>query len=138
MTTPDTTRRISLVLVGVDGSDNSLRALRWAADLAVQLDAEVLAVHAFGLLDQLRHDEVVDEFENAWCAPLTEVGVRHRKELVDGPPSMTLLRLVDQEPVDLIVVGSRGAGGFPELQLGSTSLQLVHHSPVPVTIIPPG
>lgn len=138
MATPDPSSPISLVLVGVDGSDNGERALRWAAGLAATVDAEVLAVHAVGLLDQLHHDEVVEQFESVWCSPLEEAGVRHRKELVDGPPSMTLLRLVEQEPVDLVVVGSRGTGGFPELQLGSTSLQLVHHSPVPVTVIPPG
>jgi nucleotide-binding universal stress UspA family protein len=138
MTSAEASRPVSLVLVGVDGSDNSLRALRWAGDVAAGLDAEVLAVHAVGLLDQLHHDEVVEQFETTWCAPLTDCDVRHRKVLLDGPPSMTMLRLIEQEPVDLVVVGSRGIGGFPELQLGSTSLQLVHHCPVPVTIIPPG
>lgn len=137
MTPTDDTPDISLVLVGVDGSDNSRRALSWAANLAARVDAEVLAIHALGLLDQLTHDGVIEDFETRWCAALDEIGVRNRRELVDGPPSMTLLRTADQEPVDLIVVGSRGVGGFPELQLGSTSLQVIQHAPVPVTVVPP-
>jgi nucleotide-binding universal stress UspA family protein len=126
---------VSLILAGVDGSQNSRRALEWAGRLASELGAEVLAVHAFGLLDQLSADAVRESFETEWCAPLDRIGVRNRRRLVDGPPSMTLLRVAEEEPVDLIVVGSRGAGGFPELQLGSTSLHVVQHARVPVTVI---
>ena len=137
MSTLDPTTDISLVLVGVDGSDNSMRALSWAAQLAAGLDAEVLAVHALGLIEGMSRDDVADHFESSWCSPLDRSDVRSRREIVDGPPAMTLLRVVRDEPVDLVVVGSRGMGGFAELQLGSTSYQLVQHSPVPVTVVPP-
>ena len=129
-------RSVSLVLIGVDGSRNSLRALEWAGHLASALDAEVLAVHAFGLLDQLEAEHVRKAFETEWCAPLDRLGVRNRRRLVDGTPSMTLLRVAEEESVDLVVVGSRGVGGVPELQLGSTSLQIVQHARVPVTVVP--
>ena len=49
---------------------------------------------------------------------------------------MVVLRVAEQAQVDLIVVGSRGVGGFDELLLGSTSTQLMQHAPVPVTVIP--
>ena len=136
------------ILVGVDGSDDSRRALAWAADLATRLDAEVVAVHALGLLDRLEpgrepvptashRDEIVRVFEQEWCAPLHEApGLRSRTVVEDGPPAMVLLRLAGQGDVDLVVVGSRGIGGFDELQLGSTSTQVMHHAPVPVTVIP--
>lgn len=127
---------ISLILVGVDGSANSTRALTWAARLAAHVGAELLAVHAVGLLDQLTPDQVREDFETEWCAPLDAGDVRSRRELVDGPPAMALLRTAEEQSVDLIVIGSRGVGGFPELRLGSTSLHVVQHATVPVTVIP--
>ena len=51
---------------------------------------------------------------------------------------MALLAAADEEDADLIVVGSRGLGGFPQLLLGSTSTQLAQHSSRPVTIVPSG
>lgn len=140
-------RPITTILTGVDGSEDSRLALSWAAELAMQLDAEVLAVHALGLLEHLgpdgqtvpaaaRRAEIEQIFREEWCAPLESAGVRRRELLVDGPPAMVLLRVADEQGVDLIVVGSRGMGGFPELQLGSTSTQVVQHAKVPVTVIP--
>lgn len=127
---------ISLILVGIDGSDNSCRALDWAVGLAERVDAEVLAVHALGLLDQLTPDEVTEAFESRWCAALDASTIGSHRRVVDGPPSMALLRVADEEPVDLIVVGTRGVGGYTELLLGSTSLNLIQHAAVPVTVIP--
>lgn len=139
---------IERILVGVDGSEDSRRALEWAAELAGLIDAEVVAVHALGLLEHLEpgadpvpsaphRDEIEAAFEERWCAPLAECpGVRARRVIEDGPPAMVLLRLADQEEVDLVVVGSRGVGGFDELLLGSTSTQVTHHARVPVTVIP--
>ena len=138
---------IDRILVGVDGSDDSRRALDYAARLAQQLDAEVLAVHALGLLDRLHpgddpvpssshREEITRTFKSEWCAPLDARGVRSRRLVEDGPPAMALLRLAGAEDADMIVVGSRGVGGFPELLLGSTSMQLVQHAAVPVTVIP--
>lgn len=139
---------IERILIGVDGSDDSRHALEWAVDLAGRLDAEVVAVHALGLLEQLapggepvptasHREEIVRVFEQEWCAPLDSAdGVRCRRVVEDGPPAMVLLRVAEQDDVDLIVVGSRGIGGFDELLLGSTSTQVMHHAPVPVTVIP--
>ena len=138
---------IERILVGVDGSDDSQRALAWAAELAVALDAEVVAVHALGLLEHLspgadpvpsgsHRDEIVEVFEEQWCAALEGSGVRSRRLVEDGPPAMVVLRLADQLEADLIVMGSRGIGGFDELLLGSTSTQVAHHARVPVTVIP--
>ncbi len=138
---------IERILVGVDGSDDSRRALEHAARLAQRLDSEVLAVHALGLLDRLHpgddlvpssshREEITKLFKTEWCAPLDVHHVRSRRIVEDGPPAMALLRLADAEDVDMIIVGSRGVGGFPELLLGSTSMQLVQHATVPVTVIP--
>lgn len=137
---------IERVLIGVDGSEDSRRALTWGAELAVALDAEVTAVHALGLLEHVAVDDgssvaqrerVLRMFEDEWCAPLDTVpGVRATRVMEDGPPAMVLIRMAEATDTDLIVVGSRGVGGFDELLLGSTSAHLVQHSPVPVTVIP--
>ena len=57
--------------------------------------------------------------------------------VVDGDPCSALLRMIDApDSVDLIVVGSRGSGEHSGSLLGSTSLELVEHSSIPVVIVP--
>jgi nucleotide-binding universal stress UspA family protein len=135
---------IDRIVVGIDGSDNARRALSWAVELALALDAEVIAVHAVGLLE--RFGEVADdagrysgarhEFDTEWCEPLETPGLRSVRLLRDGNPVSVLLSVADEHDAGLIVVGGRGVGGFPELLLGSTSTQVAQHATRPVTIIP--
>jgi nucleotide-binding universal stress UspA family protein len=129
------TNAVSRILVGVDGSDASRRALEWAAALARPLDAEVIAVHATGMLERLDGDAVDSRFEQEWCAPLDDPPVRNRRLMVDGPPPLVMLRVAEQEAVDLIVVGTRRMGEEAAQILGSTSRHLVEHSRVPVTVL---
>ncbi len=140
--------KLERIIIAVDGSDNGATALAWAVDLAVRLDAELVAVHALGLLIRGDHDEPVpaqphrDEvrrhFEDVWCAPLDRPDLRSRRIQRDGNPVAVLLATAADEDADLVVVGSRGRGGFPELLLGSTSTQVAQHATVPVTIVPTG
>jgi nucleotide-binding universal stress UspA family protein len=139
--------RVDRVLVGVDGSAHARRALDWAIVLADASGAEVVAVHAVGLLvhpkdggapvaghshlDQLRH-----ELESDWCSPLIESGIPHRFFLLEGPADEVLLGVADREAADIIVVGRRGAGGFAELLLGSTSLRVTEQADRPVLVVP--
>jgi nucleotide-binding universal stress UspA family protein len=134
------------ILVGVDGSDNSIAAVRWAGDLASALGAEVVAVHVLGLLDRLEPGgeavpveshlaEIRALFETHWCAPLS--GAKFRTELRYGSPVAVLIDTANEVDADLIVVGSRGLGGFAELLLGSTSSQVAQHSGRAVLIVPP-
>jgi nucleotide-binding universal stress UspA family protein len=141
------TPAIQRIVVGVDGSENGRRALRWAMLFGVQFRAEVVAVHAIGLLAHLgdgppvpsqQHlDELREAFETDWCAPLRDSEIANRRILVDGAPVPVLLATAEREEADLIVLGSRGIGGFPELLLGSTSHQVAEHTNRPVLIVPP-
>ncbi|HET6916331.1 MAG TPA: universal stress protein [Acidimicrobiales bacterium] len=141
------TVRIQRLLVGIDDSDNARRALDWAILLAQRFGAEVVAVHAVGLLTSLHGSPPVPShshlgelrrlLETEWCAPLAESGVPHRMLCLDGPPVRVLLDVAAQEDADVIVVGTRGAGGFAELLLGSTSHQLAEHATRPILIVPP-
>ena len=134
------------IVVGVDGSEASGRAVGWAARLAGALGGEVVVVHALGLVHRrpsgetvasdTHRDEIRAELEHAWCAPLRNAGVAYRSELREGNPVTVLLEAADATDASLIVVGSRGLGGFPGLQLGSTSAQVAQHARRPVVIVP--
>jgi nucleotide-binding universal stress UspA family protein len=138
--------KMDRIVVAVDGSANSIAAVRWAADLAVVTGAEVVAVHAVGLLEgrdaegprptQSHRDEIRARFESTWCSPLVAADVPSRRLLRDGNPVSVILAVADEEAADLVVVGSRGLGGYPELLLGSTSTQIAQRSSRPVVIVP--
>jgi nucleotide-binding universal stress UspA family protein len=139
--------QVNRIIVGVDGSDNARRALQWAMLLARQFDAELVAVHAVGLLAHLGDgpavpshahlEELCTAFEMKWCAPLSGSEIAHRQLLLDGAPVPVLLAAAKQEDANLIVVGSRGLGGFPELLLGSTSHHVAERAHCPVLVVPP-
>jgi nucleotide-binding universal stress UspA family protein len=136
-----------VIVVGVDGSPNSQVAVEWTVKQARQTGAEVVAVHALGLLEKMDPDsaavpaqphlhEIQEMFETVWCAPLATAGITYRAELRYGSSVPVLLEIADTADADLIVVGSRGLGATPELLLGSTSTQVAQHSRRPVTIVP--
>lgn len=138
------------IVVGLDGSARAARGLAWAIETAKALEAEVLAVHVFQLLQQVPaiyglapipfSDEWQQElrklFEDDWCAPLRAASVRYRTVFEAGSPASTLIAIAQREHADLIVTGTRALGGFKQLMLGSVSYQPVLHSTVPVVVIP--
>jgi nucleotide-binding universal stress UspA family protein len=141
----------SKIVVGVDGSEHSARALQWCADHAAALDAEVVVAHVMEIPlyggDAMwpaplpgpspeQCAEVRDEITRDWCKPLADAGVEHRVVLVEGSPPYALMQVADSEGADLVVTGRRGRGGFAELLLGSTSHALTHHCHRPLVIVP--
>lgn len=128
------------IVVGLDGSVASERAVRWAAELGRALGAEVVAVHAVGLLEAGQDGPAAGALERArvegWCAPLDAAPCRYRAVVRDGTALDVLLAATDEEHPRLVVVGSRGTGGKPALTLGSTSLHLLQATRVPVLVVP--
>lgn len=133
------------IVVGVDGSPFAARALEWAAGLSAALGSEVVAVHALGLLLHIGGDtapaqdhrsEVMALLQGPWTGPLRAAGVTHRCAVADGNPVTALLATAAKHGAAMVVVGSRGTGGFPGLQLGSTCHQLAQHATLPVVIVP--
>ncbi len=136
---------MSKIVVGVDGSDASRAAVRWAADEARLRGVGLCAVEAWEFsplifaadvpvaLDELR-DSVIEHLHSV-VADEAGDGVEVTEMVVEKAPVPALL---DQcGPDDLLVVGSRGRGGFAGLLLGSVSQQLAQHSTCPVVIVRP-
>jgi nucleotide-binding universal stress UspA family protein len=136
------------IAIGVDGSESSAAALKWAIRLAKGLGSQVTAVYAIDIpayfpeteelpfvLDQTWRDGLKSDFEDRWCKPLKVAGVRYRAVMEDGRPASVIAGVADRENADMIVVGRRGRGGVAELLLGSTSHELVLHSRRPVLVV---
>ncbi|HYM97194.1 MAG TPA: universal stress protein [Candidatus Sulfotelmatobacter sp.] len=138
----------SQIVVGLDGSSGSAKALEWAIRTARRLDARILAVHVegaairWGITAPAETSAWLDErqrrFTQEWCAPLRSARVPFDAFFEEGPSAASvLMRIARREGADMIVVGTRGLGGFAGLLLGSVSHQLAQHSPIPLIIVPP-
>jgi nucleotide-binding universal stress UspA family protein len=133
-------RPLQTIAVGFDGSDDSKAAVRWAFEMADRLGSDVVLVHAVGLLERARIEEVTAELRETVRRLTDERGFapeRVHLHVANGDPCSVLLRSKEAPlGADLIVVGSRGQGEHAGLLLGSTSLQLAEHSTIPVVVVP--
>lgn len=143
------------VVVGVDGSEPSREALRWAAQEARLRDARLRAVHVWsfvpptpigepGMIPMPASDyagqleaergaaqaELDDALADAFPG---EAPVEVEAELVEGDAGERLA--AEAEGADLLVVGSRGRSGIASVLLGSVSSHLVSHAPCPVVVV---
>jgi nucleotide-binding universal stress UspA family protein len=132
-----------LIVVGVDGSDGSMLALRWSVAEAAFRDAELVLVNTWHFV--YAGDLVVaaaDAMEEASRQILEEAKTEATTlgatvaDTVSACGGAAEALLDASKGADLLVVGSRGRGGFGALLLGSTSQQCVHHATCPVVVIP--
>jgi nucleotide-binding universal stress UspA family protein len=133
------------IVVGVDGSDASKDALIWAADYARLVGGELLAVSVWewpvslGMAlalpegyspradaDLVLAEAITDALGEAPDVPIIS-------EVVEGSPAGVLVSAA--EKAALLVVGSRGHGGFAELMIGSTSEHCARHAGCPVVVV---
>ena len=136
------------VVVGVDGSDGSASALRWAAALAAGNGWGLRAVMAWDLLAQHHAHGASKRFDPDYDeAAAREVLAGYVDDALGGEavveervvldlPARALLEAA--EGAALLVVGARGLGGFAGLVLGSVSSQVVRHAHSPVVVVPGG
>lgn len=141
------------VVAAVDGSAGSRAALQFAVEDAARRGVPVEAVIAYRAPDywtdlsvmgqadtermrarlrseaEARARTVLDEVGRAVTGPMPEVAIR----AVHGAPAEALVRA--SHGAELLVVGSRGHGGFTSMLLGSTSMQCALHATCPVTVV---
>jgi nucleotide-binding universal stress UspA family protein len=140
------------IIVGIDGSDHARRALDWAIGEAAvrQVPVTVLTVHqivvsswggpatAYPAGADLAQ-ETLEMAQKETTAALEESGLGSRRPTVtvkalSGLPAEALLDAAAD--ADMLVVGSRGTGGFKRLLMGSVAAQVTHHASCPVVVIP--
>lgn len=144
---------MSGIVVGIDGSHNASRALEWAmaeaairkAHLTVLTVNSALASYWSGAPvtwpgDDEKVAEIRKAAESAVAATAATLGASQPASVtvtaINGFPAQALIDA--SRDSDLLVVGTRGGGGFASLMLGSVSSQIVHHATCPVVVVPAG
>ena len=139
------------IIVGVDGSHGAHRALDWAMKQAAAKHAHltVVTVHEVPVSGWTGNPIIlgadVPELEKTRQAAQDMVA-KATSQLGESRPASVTVHAVNGFPAeelinasrdaDLVVVGSRGAGGFTRLLMGSVSNQVVHHTHCPVVVVP--
>ncbi len=141
------------IIVGIDGSERSRHALEWAVKEAALRHAEltvltVSEVIAGGFWGGPVFPGDLDRTRQAQEAAQVETDIVLEKAGRESRPAAVTVRAVTGVPADellyasgdadMIVVGSRGAGGFKRLVMGSVSTTVTHHARCPVVVIPAG
>ena len=134
------------ILVGVDGSETSVSALRWALQEARLRNDTVEVIHSWHFPYVGDVSGMVpfpsDVMEESAAAILSGVmttvaddaeGVTMTRRIVSGPAAPTLIDASSN--ADLLVVGRRGHGGFVSLMMGSVAHQVATHAHCPVVIV---
>lgn len=136
------------IVVGTDGSETASNALKRAVDEAVVWDAELTVVAAVpiatggGMMGwippsmdrQSLIDEIRDSLDKAIAEAVGPRKIRVARHALDGSAAALLTEF--STAVDLVVVGTRGRGGFAGMLLGSTSQTVLNHSTCPVMTVP--
>jgi nucleotide-binding universal stress UspA family protein len=130
-----------IVVVGIDGSQHSLDALRWAAKYAREFGALLRPVTAWSFSGSAEYVLKAD-FERLAKANLEEALHVLRTEFHDVAVEPAVVQgsaasvLIDaSRDADLLVIGTRGHGGFAGMLLGSVSQHCLHHAACPVAVV---
>ncbi len=141
------------ILVGTDGSDTATTAVRYAIDMAVQLEARLLIVSAYEPVSErrLRSERVEVPKDLQWMinprddvlamlemsrAEAAGAGVGEVETFArQGDAADAILDVAEEQRTDLIVVGNRGMTGAKRFLLGSVPNKVSHHAPCSVLIV---
>lgn len=145
--------RYKNIIVPVDGSDNSKRALEHAIDLAKCCESEVTLVYVANIISAISNfdqtpisggyisEQIADDMEETGKEILKQLvvdvpsTVTVKTVLEVGSPGPAVLSVAKRLNTDLIVMGSRGLGPFKGIFMGSVSSYIVSHSTCPVLIV---
>lgn len=133
------------IVVGIDGSEGSNEAVEWAADLAASTNQSLLLTTCWDLSPQAyAYESLTKELENAVAQDVDSAkqlvaakaaSVAVETAILRGNTARELTELAKARKASLLVVGSRGYGGFRSLVLGSVARQTLHHSSTPVVVV---
>ena len=134
------------IVVGLDGSEQSNLALKYAKELAKCFKTKLVLVHAYPHTSDLREYEEYDKLvarrkgsgqkilEGA-RTQLGEISIRTEEDLLEGPAGDAILKAAETHEADLIVLGSRGIGSFKALLFGSVSTKVTQYASCTVMVV---
>jgi nucleotide-binding universal stress UspA family protein len=133
------------IILAVDGSEYSLRALEYARSLAENYKATLWLVHVFSHTSDLlgyqdfeklyaRRKSAGQSILDAALEKLGDPSFEVQSELVEGSDAEAILTLAEKHEADLIVMGTRGFGAVKGLLVGSVSRKVIHLSKCPVMV----
>jgi len=138
-------QEIKNILVPIDGSKNSFKALTKAIYLAKKCDASITALYVLRVaydnpdlvyVPQTQNElKKVEKFLNTAKNQVTKNAVSFKKKILFGHEAKRIIDFAQKQRFDLIVMGARGRGVMKQMFLGSVSNTVVHNSKVPVLII---
>lgn len=136
--------KLNRILVPVDFSEPSRKALHYAISFAQQFNAKIFLVH---VLETFVAPEVVEsgllntQIRESASGQLTQwqkEAARHTETTIDlrqGSPHWEIVRAADERNINLIIVGTHGRTGLSHLFIGSTAERVVRHAPCPVMVV---
>ena len=138
---------MNTIVLALDGSEGSRRAIPVAVSQAKRNDARIVIAHveerivAKGDMPTVRADEeeIVKRIEGE-AAEISEAGVDatvERATVVLGGPAQAIAEIADESDAEMIVIGTRGHSPIPGLLLGSVATRLLHIAKRPVLAVPP-
>ncbi|WP_076613376.1 universal stress protein [Candidatus Nitrosotenuis chungbukensis] len=137
------------ILVPLDGSENSLRALDLAVFLAKRCNAKIICLYSIVIIPiteaqmaapiqfQIEEEKYARKILEKAKNLVKQNSIEFSQVINFGNAGYNIVKYVKNKAnkVDLIVIGSRGRGTIKEIFLGSTSNYVLHKSPVPVTVV---
>ena len=139
-------KKISKILVPLDGSKNSIRALEMAISIARQFGAAITGTYSTNIQPHSEFQGVIvnKELDNEIKKIMANAkvisaqnGIVFKEKLMRGDIGYNIIKLAHdkKEKFNLIVIGSRGRSAVRELFLGSVSNYVIHSSKIPVLIV---
>lgn len=138
--------KIKKILVPVDGSEQSMKAARYAIEMAGQVGAELLLIHCHTPFPMVmgepqlqvavkKINEKSMEIMGQFVPVFKESGVTFKDRIIEGHPGDVIPDLARSEKCDMIIMGSRGMSNIKSLVLGSVTHKVLHLAGCPVLVI---
>jgi nucleotide-binding universal stress UspA family protein len=134
------------IVIGLDGSERSLKALLYGQSLGDKYGATLILVHAYPHTSDLRDFEgyasLLAKRKNSGervldggIKLLAGTTVVFERDLLEGPAADAIISVAEIREADLIIMGTRGLGAVKGLLFGSVASKVSHHAPCPVLLV---
>ncbi len=128
---------LNKILIATDGSDHARKALEYASDIAAKYEATVYLIHVVSPLPSMPEVDVqkIQDIQQKIAKEIIEEAEREIKKkgvesyqstILQGQPAQEIIEFARKNSVDMIVMGSHGAGSVETLLLGSVSHKVSH------------